>query len=392
MLLYANHVLQKSGSRYTVKTLNFIDFLAEIARTEPTFLVAAPTETEPDTTAAYSQIDISPERVIELPVYRGHGAALWATFRQAGKLRRAMVDHATTCGIAGPGPNSMLWLLSYTMPRSTRFAFFIRGNTAETLRHIYRRSIFRPIVMTLVGMFERRIRKLQRRGRAVVFAMGPELVDRYDIGVGRTHCILPLLQAGGILDAPPERSTDGTTRLLCLGRLSAEKNIDSLVRAVALLTRNDAKILLTIAGAGDQRSTLEHLVAHLGVQDHVTFVGFVPHGPEVHRLLDAHDRLVLCSLTEGVPRAVVEAFARWLPVIATRVGSLPRLFSDEIAWANDTSSAAIAEAIDQSLADPDRARTMTAQAHEQMDSFRVDLEAARIGLMLRDRATWDASL
>ncbi len=389
MLLYANQLIINTGSRYAARTVNFIDFLAAIAQADEQCIVAVSTEPEPADATTLVTIDLQPKRVVELPAYHGHAAALLATFRQATKLKYAMPSGNAPRIVGGPGPNSMLWLLSLLMPRSTRFAFFIRGNTAQTLLHIYLRSVFRPIVVTLVRMFDRRIQKLQRQGRAVVFAIGPELVDKYDIGKGRTHCILPLLQVDAILESAPTRNSGGPVRLLCLGRLSAEKNIDSLVRAVAILKSKSIDIALTIAGAGNQQSPLKQLVIDLGLQNDVTFAGFVPHGPRVHQLLDEHDRLALCSFTEGVPRSVVEAFARWLPVIATRVGSMPRLFPDEITWANDTSPDEIASAIARSISHPDQARDMTAQAHAKLNAFRVDLEAVRVAAMLRNPAIWE---
>lgn len=387
-MLYANQTLTRAGSGYAARTVNFIDFLAAIAQFDEQCIVAAPTEPEPSDVATLSSIDLASDRVIELSPYHGHVAALLATIRRARRLKHAVSGGDRRRVVAGPGPNSMLWLLSLIMPKSTRFAFFIRGNTAHTLRHIYRRHVLRPIVMTLVNMFENRIRTLQRSGRAVVFAMGPELVDRYQIA-GPTHCILPLIHTDSILSDPPRRESNGPTRLLCLGRLSAEKNISALVEAVAILRQRSIDVSLTITGDGEQRPALEQLTQRLNLQQHVTFAGFVPHGPAVRTLLDEHDRLVLCSFTEGVPRSVIEAFARWLPVIATRVGSLPRLFANEIAWAHDTSSSSIATAIDESIANPEVARAMTARAHEELDAFRIDLEAKRVSAMLRDPATWD---
>ena len=388
LLLYVNQILFQRNDRYAAKTLNFIDFISAIANGSTDCKVACPTDDAPIDAQSYPEVLLNPKNVIELPSYSGHAMALLASFRQARQLKRATAHATANCVVAGPGPNSMLWLLSLIMPKSTRFAFFIRGNTAHTLRHIYRRHVLRPIVMTLVNMFENRIRTLQRSGRAVVFAMGPELVDRYQIA-GPTHCILPLLHTDSILSDPPRRESNGPTRLLCLGRLSAEKNISALIEAVDILRQRSIDVSLTITGDGEQRPALEQLTQRLNLQQHVTFAGFVPHGPAVRTLLDEHDRLVLCSFTEGVPRSIIEAFARWLPVIATRVGSLPRLFANEIAWAHDTSSSSIATAIDQSIANPEAARAMTERAHEELDAFRIDLEAERVGAMLRDPATWD---
>jgi glycosyltransferase involved in cell wall biosynthesis len=77
--------------------------------------------------------------------------------------------------------------------------------------------------------------------------------------------------------------------------------------------------------ATGQRAVLEDLVAELGLERHVTFLG---HRDDVPDLLAAMDVLVLPSHEEGLPNSILEAMASALPVVATRVGGVAELLVD----------------------------------------------------------------
>jgi len=292
--------------------------------------------------------------------------------------------------LAGPGPNSMLWLASHRLPKNSRFVFFIRGDTEETLRRIYRRSLLRPAVLSLVRRFERRIRALARDGRAIVFAIGPELTKRYGGEENNCHCILPLLNPDMVPgDGGSSRACDGDPpRLLSMGRLSAEKNLGSLIDSVAALKRQGRLVHLTIAGTGGLKAEIQSLIRQRDLHQEVTLRGFVSHGEGVRQLLDSHDRLVLPSHTEGVPRAVIEAVARNTPVISTRVGSLPALFGNHLTWAESPSVASLTAAIGASIDAPETARSRASLARLHLERFRTDLEAKRVATILTAAETW----
>src|SRR5690606_12476224 len=87
-------------------------------------------------------------------------------------------------------------------------------------------------------------------------------------------------------------------------------------------------IRLRVVGDGRYREILENLARQLGVWDNVAFVGRLP-AAEVRRELDNADLFVLASRTEGLPRAMIEAMARGLPCLGTRVGGIPELLPDD---------------------------------------------------------------
>ncbi len=108
-----------------------------------------------------------------------------------------------------------------------------------------------------------------------------------------------------------------------VGRLSPEKNLAMLLSAFAGVAGSGRATLLLI-GDGPERTELAAQIAELGIQSSVRMLG-VRH--DMQRLYPAMDCLVLPSLSEGMPLVVLEAMAHALPVIASRVGDVPRLLS-----------------------------------------------------------------
>ncbi|MBM0204237.1 glycosyltransferase family 4 protein [Micromonospora sp. STR1s_5] len=103
------------------------------------------------------------------------------------------------------------------------------------------------------------------------------------------------------------------------------KGIDVLIEALAILNRAGTPARLVHLGTGRYRRDLERLAERRGVGDRVRFEGWCTPGAPVRRQLDAADLFVMPSRTEGLPRALIEAMARALPAIGTRVGGIPEL-------------------------------------------------------------------
>ncbi len=107
-----------------------------------------------------------------------------------------------------------------------------------------------------------------------------------------------------------------------VGRLTAVKGQDTLIRAIAKCLRQGGKVFLLILGEGELRSDLEALSAELGIAGAVRFLGW---RSDVASVVDACDIFCLPSLNEGMGKAIVEAMAMGKPVIASDVGGIPDL-------------------------------------------------------------------
>ncbi|MCA9909599.1 MAG: glycosyltransferase [Anaerolineae bacterium] len=132
-----------------------------------------------------------------------------------------------------------------------------------------------------------------------------------------------------IAQCPTNEARTGDERvLLFISRLHPKKGLLSLVRAWAS-AREDAmerasNWKLVIAGwdQGGHRGELERLVTELGVEASIQFVGPL-YGDEKVAQLSAADAFVLPSHSEGLPMAVLEAWASGLPVLLTPGCNLP---------------------------------------------------------------------
>jgi glycosyltransferase involved in cell wall biosynthesis len=103
------------------------------------------------------------------------------------------------------------------------------------------------------------------------------------------------------------------------------KGQHDLIEAVGYCMRAGRAMQLALVGDGHYRAALTEQVRRARLDDYVRLLGRVPSGAAVRQLLDQSDLFVLPSLTEGLPRALIEAQARGLPCLATDVGGVPEL-------------------------------------------------------------------
>lgn len=119
----------------------------------------------------------------------------------------------------------------------------------------------------------------------------------------------PLAVADGL---PPREP--GEVRIGYFGRLSREKGVHVLLRALAELMARAPHVRAVIVGDGPERAELEALAAQLGLSGRVSFLGF---RPEARALMEQVDIVAHLPLYEGFGLVVLEAMAVGRPVVAS---------------------------------------------------------------------------
>lgn len=235
----------------------------------------------------------------------------------------------------------------------------------------------------------------QVRGAACAAYVAPALANSYPAGAGAPMFCFSDVTLGPEVATGPRGVADfcaAPLRLVTVGRLSPEKGHRVLIEALALLDREGAgDFALEVIGPGPEREALAALARARGVADRVTFAGMVPWGPVLFERLDAADLFVLPSLTEGLPRAMLEAMSRGLPAVGTAVGGVPDVLdADDMARPND--AAALAARIRAYMGQRARLAAASLRAFERAMRWHPDVmeaEKQAFWRTLRDRTdTW----
>jgi len=208
----------------------------------------------------------------------------------------------------------------------------------------------------------------------------------------RVHLVYHGLSAdfARLLAGPTETArTNGTLRVLGVGRLVAKKGFDVLVDACALLRERGIPFEALIVGQDDKHGdAIRTRVKALNLEDAIRLPGAM--GPP--ELLDQYRRAsalcMPCRLLpddrDGIPNVLVEAMAAGTPVVATAVSGIPELVTDGVngLLVDPEEPAQLADALVALHEDRDLAARLSTEARttvgERFDGDRLARELAAL--------------
>lgn len=190
-----------------------------------------------------------------------------------------------------------------------------------------------------------------------------------------------LIENGVDVDAFGPASEGGAIpRLLFVGGLTPRKGAIDLMVASAMLTDRGVKHELLLVGGTPDEGRQEEIRVRKAAPPHAQFLGLLPHSamPDLYRAVDV---FCLPSWWEAMPLSVLEAMASGLPVVASRVGDIPRLVEDGVSGRLVAARAPeqLADALESVLQDSSLRRRM-GQAGRRLvqERFTVDESTARV--------------
>lgn len=160
-------------------------------------------------------------------------------------------------------------------------------------------------------------------------------------------------------------------RLITVGRQDGAKGTELLIQALSLIHRQQPNTVLHVVGDGPNMAVLKQAALELGCSDRVIFHGKVDHAGVLDLLGKAH---LFCfpSQSEGFPKAVLEALACGLPVIATPISVLPLLLANGCGVLIEPAADSIAQAVNTLVTAPGRYKQMSALAHETAREYTLE--------------------
>ncbi len=171
-------------------------------------------------------------------------------------------------------------------------------------------------------LFKKQIRKTD------IIVNSPELAEKYrkiakSIGLIKTTTL-----SEKDFFKREDTCTGDVIRLLYTGRIDPAKGLFELLEAFAILKNEIPNLSLHYVGWEDNQEkpvekNLQKRAKELNIYESVTFHGKKNVGNELNAMYRMADIYIIPSYHEGFPRTIWEAMANGLPVIATKVGSIP---------------------------------------------------------------------
>lgn len=176
--------------------------------------------------------------------------------------------------------------------------FRLKGPVTATLGYLGEAYFFAQTYDAYITLSRQTVAAIVDHGKP------PERVHHLRHGVGVRRPALPIQSAGGRL---PE--------VVCISRLTKQKNVASLLRAWKIVTSELGRVRLHLIGDGTERENLEKLADALSISESVTFEGYATEERK-WALLNRASAFVFPSLQEGFGIVLLEAMAAGLPVVA----------------------------------------------------------------------------
>lgn len=117
-------------------------------------------------------------------------------------------------------------------------------------------------------------------------------------------------------------------QLIFVGRLSKEKGISDLLKAMTLV--KDLNIELTIVGSGGEEEKIKEFIHKNKLNRKVKLMGYIAWGTDLFSEMQRSDCLILPSYNEGLPMVILEGMSNGIPAIASNVGGIPEVIEDDI--------------------------------------------------------------
>lgn len=226
--------------------------------------------------------------------------------------------------------------MSYMIARIYRrpIAVYVVGDVEEVVKSNYNYSRQLRLLSNIVSRWEFFFTKYISR-RHTTFVLGKKIREKMELeGISAIPAMTSLILDKDIHLPDKNQSKIITLRLVSVGRLSVEKGFDTALWVVSQLVKNGFDVHYTIVGEGDNREHLLKIAKELNVTENLDLVGRLSFERINSEIFPKSNIFLLPSLSEGMPKVLLEAMSAGLPVIASDVGGVSEIIgeNEERGW------------------------------------------------------------
>ena len=297
-------------------------------------------------------------QVYEQPFYSGPLGFLRTLTQQKRALSRVMNDGDSLYGTRVPNLVGPLMTKRARMLGASMFVQ-VTGDPEEVLKSGFG-GIRQILARGFASLGRRAVAKQVRAADGVIYVTESALQRKYPASVAAVTAVRSNVEISDEHLSSPARNyamVDASSvrrfHLVTVGSQANKlKGHDVLLRALQILKDRGHDLEATIVGGGRHHEELLELSTELGLDARVKFTGALAGAHLVRNEVAGADLFVMPSLSEGLPRALIEAMSGGVACIGTTAGGIPELL-DEDSLCPPGSPSALAELIERVLQEPD---------------------------------------
>jgi len=214
----------------------------------------------------------------------------------------------------------------------TKIAYLVVGDYAEGIKHLKQVWWKKLPAILLNRNNDKQLRNVLRK--SLVLVNSRELYNKYHFPDARLYQVKTSTLSTSDFYSREDTCDGVEIKLLYTGSFSYAKGLLELMEAFQVISSEYTNTALHLVGweydvARPVEKHLSKLAFERGIKDKVHFHGFKTVGPDLNLMYRMADIYIIPSYHEGFPRTIWEAMANSMPVIASRVGSIPHFLKDQ---------------------------------------------------------------
>lgn len=262
-------------------------------------------------------------------------------------------------------------------------AYMLVGDYVASAPHLHLPFLRKWAIYAMSVYLDRRLKKAARH--CCILSNSHEILQQFKPFSTELHLVRTTTLRAEDFFERADTFQKPPYNVLYVGRFDFAKGLRELLEACAMLLAKGIPVRLHLAGWEDPpdkpvATWLAQRAATLGISANVLNHGKKKNGGELNALYRLADVFVIPSYQEGFPRAIWEAMANSLPVIATPVGAIPHHLQDgeEALFVPPKNSLAIAEKIEWLLHSPSLRQKLIANGIAAARETTLDVQAEKL--------------
>lgn len=257
----------------------------------------------------------------------------WDRFLFPGKYIKLIDEEIINCNfLLVRGPSPLAPYIYFRLKRKCIFGFLIVGDYRQGAKFIIQPWFRKYPIKVLLFLNDLQLKRALKSNLTLVNSHS--LYERYRPSVNKLFEVRTTTLTSNDFYKREDTCQGQIINLLYSGRIDRAKGLIELLNATAILTRSGTNVNLYLVGWEEDSAKpfeieLKRLAERLRINDKVIFSGNKQVGEELNLMYRMADIYVIPSYHEGFPRTIWEAMANGLPVIASRVGSIPYFLTNK---------------------------------------------------------------